>query len=286
MIWWNIVLLLLLSIFQKLVNGWGEEGHKIVAQLATNMLTSSTKNQIQKFIGNSGIDLAGMAPLPDEYDHTSEGRWSSHCHYCNLPRDATNFIMDYCPNYCVVKSINNYTDILKNSQPYPCNFDQKNGVEPCALEFLVHFIGDVHQPLHVGYGYDEGGNTVKVYWYSERVNLHEVWDTKMIEKWNRDYLSATDELQQMIKNDPSIVKKYLRTMDPVQWADESFQYVLDTVYNFTEGFSSNIRLNEPQLGDIYYQKNIPIVKERLIAGGVRLGHSLNILFNQFFTLKN
>jgi hypothetical protein len=258
--------------------GWGEEGHKIVAQIAADRLNSAANKVINLFIGSTGETLTGMAPLPDDYDHTSAGRWSEPCHFCNLPRNATNFVMDYCGDFCVVRSIQNYTSILQktSSNPTQCNFDQSDGIEPCALEFLVHFVGDVHQPLHVGYGDDRGGNEVKVDWFSSETNLHEVWDDKIIQKWNSDYSSAASELEQWISDNPDEVKQFLSNMDPVSWADESFQYVRTTCYNYgSSDDAAEVAAERPRLGTAYYDRNLPIVKQRLVAAGVRLAAVLN-----------
>jgi len=247
--------------------GWGKQGHMMIAQIASDRLSNTATNIVSQFTG-SDYTLATIAPLPDDYDHTDQGRWSAPCHYCNLPKDATSFQMSYCPDFCVVKSIKNYTVILsgEESNPFLCDFTE--GDEPCALEFLVHFVGDVHQPLHVGYGYDEGGNKVDVKFYGEKTNLHKVWDDLIIERWNSDWQSGTQELEVMISNNPNQVQKYLSDMNPVHWANESFGYVLSTVYNFQSGA-------DPDLGDAYYNTNLPIVKQRLIAAGVRLGQLLN-----------
>jgi len=249
--------------------GWGKQGHMMIAQIASDRLTDTASNIVNQFVGVD-YTLATIAPLPDDYDHDPSGRWSAPCHYCNLPRDATSFLMTYCPNFCVVKSIGNYTKILSSEESDPFQCDYTDGVEPCALEFLVHFVGDVHQPLHVGYGYDEGGNKVDVDFYDSRTNLHKVWDTLMIDRWNSDFESATQELETMIQNNPDQVQRYLSNMDPISWGNESFGYVLSTVYNFQTSKGAI-----PHLGDAYYNANLPIVKQRLIAAGVRLGQLLN-----------
>jgi len=149
---------------------------------------------------------------------------------------------------------------------------QQDGIEPCALEFLVHFVGDVHQPLHVSYASDWGGNKVKVSWFGTSCNLHQVWDEKIIQRWNDDYSSAVSDLEDIANQEPELVKHYISITDPVAWADESFQFVRSTVYNYTENEDGI-----PQLDDDYYNTNLPIVQQRLIAGGVRLGKLLNSL---------
>jgi len=250
--------------------GWGKQGHMMIAQIAADRLSNTASNIANQFLG-SGYTLADIAPLPDDYDHSPSGRWSEPCHYCNLPRDANSFVMGYCPSFCVVKSIQNYTKILGGEESNPFQCDYTEGDEPCSLEFLVHYVGDVHQPLHVGYGYDEGGNKVEVEFYSERSNLHHVWDDLIIERWNSDFNSATQELEVMIQNNPAQVQTYLSVTNPILWANESFGYVLSTVYNYNPSTHGAL----PRLGDAYYNTNLPIVKQRLIAAGVRLGQLLN-----------
>jgi len=257
--------------------GWGADGHRMIAQIASGMLTDEASNIVSQFIGDK--TLADIAPLPDDYAHTPQGEWSAPCHYCNLPKNATEFEMDYCPGFCVVKSIQNYTTRLakQQSNPTPCDFD--TGVEPCPLEFLVHYVGDVHQPLHVGYGYDEGGNTVKITFFGTSGNLHQTWDDLMIWRWegNNDWSWGADQLEALMQasNETNLIKEYLSITDPITWANESFQYVRTTVYNFTG--SDLKRQQVPDLGEVYYARNLPIVFQRLIAAGVRLGALLNTI---------
>jgi len=182
-----------------------------------------------------------------------------------------------CVGFCVVKSIQNYTNILQGEQPFHCDFTE--GEEPCALEFLTHFVGDCHQPLHVSYEYDRGGNDVKVSFFGTATNLHAVWDTNIIEKWNDDWQSAASDLQDFIDQNPNIVDSYTADMDPLSWADESFMYVQTTCYNFTQ----DTRDGTIVLGDAYYDRNLPIIQQRLIAGGVRLAA---VFDNIFQLLKN
>jgi len=262
------ILVLLLDLVY--VRAWGEEGHKIIADIALQMLTSTALGISKVYTGSK--TLYDIAPLPDTYDHTSKGSWSSPCHYVNLDKDELYFNETRdCPSFCVVKSIQNYTAILsEGNSPKPCNYE--SSVEPCALEFLVHFAGDVHQPLHVSYAVDRGGNEVKVEFFSEKMNLHEVWDTGILTHWHKEWKTAAKALQAIIKKEPDVVKQYLSVTDPKLWANESFQFVRNTVYNFTIPADG-----VPKLGEKYYHANLPVVQQRLIAGGVRLGLLLNTI---------
>jgi len=252
------------------VYGWGSDGHKITAQLAWNFLNSEAQQSVLIFL-STGYSLPQISTWPDSYRATPQGAWSAPCHFVDLPKGAKKVVMSRdCPNFCVIKSIQNYTQILSEEDPSQCDFTQ--GVEPCALEFLTHFVGDVHQPLHVSYEDDRGGNDVSVSFFGKKSNLHSVWDSLIITRWNSDWISASNFLQQFINQNPVIINEYVADTDPLDWADESFDYVLSTVYNFTD--SQDI----PYLGEEYYERNLPIVQQRLIAGGVRLGAFFNSLF--------
>jgi nuclease S1 len=149
----------------------------------------------------------------------------------------------------------------------------------------------VHQPLHVSFGCDEGGNKVNVEFYGLKSVLHKVWDDLIINKWEPNYHTASTELQTMINNDPSLVAKYTASMDPSDWAQESFSDDLSTVYVFAKGQGDThccgTNTGKPgvlprdsvvQIGAYYNDKNLPIIKQRLIAAGIRLGQLLNNIF--------
>jgi len=249
------------------VRGWGQEGHQIVGDLATGFLTQSAGSAVGLFLGQ--YTLKDIAPWPDTYDHDAAGKWSGPMHYVNVPRSATVFKMSYCTDLCVAKAIVNYTARFTNDaqNPFACDFTKSH--EPCALEFLDHFTGDIHQPLHISYDDDRGGNDVIVDFFGKQTNLHSVWDTYMIQKWTADEPTATAELQKYISKNPDFVKQVLSSLDPTVWANESYQITRFVCYNYTS--SGGV----PQLEDEYYQANLPVVKLRLMAAGLRLAQTIN-----------
>jgi len=234
------------------------------------MLNNNAQNAVQTFLGS--YTLQQIAPMPDTYDHSSSGRWSEPNHFVNMEKGETHFTLSEKTSCttgnkrCVVLAIKNYTNILTQeaSNPQQCVIDPEN-VEPCALVFLVHFIGDCHQPLHIGWGSDRGGNEVKVTWFGTATNLHEVWDDKIIQRWTTSISSAVSQLTSYINQHPNTINGYTSNLSPTSWADESFQYVQNTCYQYSS----------TALSDNYYNRNLPIVQQRLIAAGVRLGTVLN-----------
>jgi hypothetical protein len=266
------------------VHGWGQEGHQIVGQIAQDYLTPDALAAVNSMTG--GKTLEYIAALPDSYRSTSQGSWTSTCHYVDLPQSALVYSPSYCPAFCVVKSVQNYTDILDhgNGAQQKCNYSST--AEPCAVEFLTHYTGDIHQPLHVGYAEDKGGNDVTVNWYGKSTNLHAVWDSSILSKWNSDLNKAVADLEAYIDSNPNEVAQILAVMDPEQWADESYEYVLTTVYDFSNSTLSADSSSVPNLDDAYYNRNIPVVKHQLIAGGLRLAQILNNIFTKDVVIIN
>jgi len=257
---------------------WGKEGHMAVADIAYSRLTVAAQQAVDYYLGGQ-LSLPDAAPYPDDYDHSAQGRWSATLHYANLPRDAVQYSAQYCPTppNCVVGAIFNYTKLqtLQGTTGPVCTF--QSGDEPCPLVYLTHLMGDIHQPLHVGYGDDEGGNKVSVTFFGKSGNLHQVWDEFIVQRFVPNWQTLSADLQDTIKSQPGVVARYMSVTDPTAWANESFQLVRTTVYNFTD--SSRISTQAIQLGEDYYQVNLPIVQQRVIAAGVRLAQLLNTIFN-------
>jgi hypothetical protein len=131
------------------------------------------------------------------------------------------------------------------------------------LELLFHLVGDLHMPLHVGYGSDKGGNTVSVSILGRQSNLHRVWDSDIIEAKK---ITAEDCLKLISAYSPSELKT-IRKIDVIAWMTES-RALLDAVYDFK--------------GDVidtdYINKNAPVIAKQLARAGLRLAAVLNETF--------
>jgi hypothetical protein len=136
------------------VTAWGVEGHKVVAAIAQSLFSDATTSACNVWLGSS-TTVVDIAPQPDTYRATSHGAWSTPLHFVDMPLDATEFTMSVgCPNnVCVVGAILNYTKILQTTPPHYVPNDNWHEDTPSPLAFLVHFVGDVHQPLHVSVGF-------------------------------------------------------------------------------------------------------------------------------------
>ncbi len=237
--------------------GWGREGHQIVAAVAEDHLDETTKVMIQSLIGNN--HLYSIASWADDVrrDRPNTAPW----HYVDIPRGSTYDANRDCspPNSCVVDKIADFLKILTDKQA-----SREDRAE--ALKFVVHFVGDIHQPMHA-VGEARGGNGVHVtFLESSRCgrydcNLHGVWDTDLIEHAGmsrEQYVQAEEELIKNHKLDDMGVGT------PEQWANESHQLAQ------AAWVPDGTDLNEQ-----YYQQQIKVVDRQLALAGLRLAKLLN-----------
>lgn len=136
-----------------------------------------------------------------------------------------------------------------------------------ALKFLVHFVGDIHQPMHAGRAVDRGGNDVKVDFFYDRTNLHVVWDELLIRRARSPWREYAAELHRRIT--PQKAAQWRRNMDVGEWAMESARLAASHAYPVPR---------DGQLGEAYFDRNRPVVEERLSMAGVRLAAVLNGVF--------
>jgi S1/P1 Nuclease len=240
--------------------GWGGEGHKIVANIAEARLTPEANAQVQVLL--DGAHLADVSTWADEVrrDRPATSRW----HYVDIPYDASSYdpardcqITDH--GDCVIAEIARAEKVL--ADPSQSKSDRAE-----ALKFLVHFVGDMHQPLHsierkdpaTGQG-DAGGNGVHVTFFGQPANLHGVWDSGIVTHGG----VTLEQVQKWLSNQD---EKALAKGDPVQWAIAAHDLAIANTYKIPD---------DHQLGDDYVQKNVPIVVEQLGAAGVRLAAILN-----------
>ncbi|KAL9267155.1 Endonuclease 2-like protein [Drosera capensis] len=266
------------------IHGWGKDGHYTTCKLAESYFTQATSTAVQTLLEPTGAtDLATLCSWADDVREFLP--WSRALHFANVPDDACDFeysrdCKDSDGNLgrCVVGAIYNYTGQLLdyvNGTQTDYNYTQ-------SLLFLSHFLGDVHQPLHCGHIGDKGGNTIEVYWYNTKTNLHHVWDTSMIYSEEDDfYNQSVDGLVQAInQNMTGVWSSSVQTWQtcsgsplpcPSIYANESIKAACQWAYpNVTDGTT---------LGDEYFDTRYPVVNWQLAKGGARLGALLNLIFS-------
>jgi hypothetical protein len=162
------------------------------------------------------------------------------------------------PKGDLVTGITKCIEVLKDGES---SFEDKS----FHLKMLVHFVGDLHQPMHIGQKEDKGGNSVKVQWFGKGTNLHAVWDTKMIEYWNMSYLELAESAQDLSKKQIKAIE--VGTL--ADWVDEIHE-VTKKVYK-SAAVGENLRYR-------YSYEHFDTVREQLQRGGIRLAKILNDIF--------
>ena len=248
---------------------WGPEGHEVVADIAQAHLTQATRRHVRELLGSD--DLASISTWADDIRpqrsetygwHFVDIPWNAHGY--SQPRDCFHFDEQHREanqdhHNCVVDRIEIFERVLGDR-----NASNADRVE--ALKFLVHFVGDVHQPLHA-VAEARGGNDIHIKEFgssqcgSRRCTLHLLWDVGLIEHTRRNEAAYDAYLERFIAQS-NLQKRADGT--PEDWADESF-HLAHQVWVSEGG----------QVDDTYYNKNIEIFNERLALAGLRLARMLN-----------
>ena len=250
-----VSLLPLLLLVAHPVFPWGANGHRVVGQIAQRHLSEEAARGVAAILGSES--LAQAATWPDEIRSDPARDNAKPWHFVDVDDGETYETTAKSPKGDVVEAIGRFTKVLQDPQAKP-----EEKVE--ALRFLVHFVGDVHQPLHVGRRADQGGNTIKVTWFGESTNLHSVWDEKIIESEKLSFTELTD----FIDRPTSIEIRTWQSGTVLDWVQESMD-VRMRVYTIGDG----------KLGFLYAYRNGPLVKRRLLQAGIRLAGLLNSLFD-------
>ncbi|PYQ25910.1 MAG: hypothetical protein DMF56_26265 [Acidobacteria bacterium] len=259
-------LILLLVLFPLQAFAWGAKGHAIVAELAERGLSPNVAAQVRQL--NFGAPLRDVASLPDEWraEETKGNRPGNtgSLHFANTPNELLTFdrARDCKDDQCIIAGIEKYVAVLKDRT-------QPNDKRREALIFVVHLIGDLHQPMHTAGGMvkddttgqmvpDLGGNRVKVRFLGIETNLHSIWDSGIID-WGP--ATVDDYVTQLLTYEMrgrSVEELQRGTVQ--DWFEESHYAAARYAYDIGNGV----------LGSEYAKKNIGVVYERLLRGGLRL----------------
>ena len=235
---------------------WGPTGHRTVGEIAANHLTKKANKEINKIL--NGHSIAWVSTYADEIKSDRNYRRFYSWHYINFPVNGKYETSKKNPKGDLVTGIHTCIEVLKdeNSTKQDKNF---------YLKMLIHLIGDLHQPLHVGHKEDKGGNTIQVQWFRKGTNLHHVWDIDMIEKWNMSYTELACNIDILSKEH---VKEYQKG-NLMDWVYES--------KNLAEEVYKTVKPGE-KLSYRYSYLHFSTVTEQLEKGGVRLAKILNEIY--------
>ncbi|MGY5355255.1 S1/P1 nuclease [Wenyingzhuangia sp. IMCC45467] len=252
------ILIIFISLHSFANNDWGKTGHRTVGEIASKHLTNQTTKKVKDLL--NGRSLAFVSIYADEI--RSDDKYDAFVpwHYVNFNGDKKYKEEPINPEGDIVQGIK--TCILKIRTDKVSKEDKA-----FYLKMLVHFIGDLHMPLHAGNKDDKGGNEIKVKWFGAKSNLHRVWDSDMIDNYQMSYTELASNIDIISKAEIDKVGQG----SLVSWAHESRILALK-VYKEVK--------DSDYLGYEYMYHNFPVVRKQLEKGGIRLAIILNEIFKE------
>lgn len=235
--------------------GWGATGHRAISLIADQHLNKKTRLAIQKIL--QGQPLAMTGSWMDEIRSDSLYDFAETWHYVTIDDNETYEQSKKNPKGDIIEALERIIAQLKSKKLSP-----KDEAE--HLKMLIHLIGDIHQPLHVGRN-DQGGNSIKLTWFGSNSNLHRVWDSDMIDGSKLSYT----ELANALPKADAVRIKTLQSLSIRQIATESMTY-RSQIYAYGDG----------KLGYEYNYKNFNTVLDQIQKAGIRLAGMLNQIYGQ------
>lgn len=235
------------------VFSWGKQGHLITGDIALMVTKKSVQDSVNKYL--DGMKWGEAATWMDEVRSDHSYDYMKTWHYMNVEKDKT-YVKTNEEN--VINEIDIAIDKLKNRNKLTKQEINTN------IKILFHLIGDMHQPLHIGYGEDRGGNSVDVDFLGKSTNLHKVWDTEII----NEKKITTSSLEELYKSITPAKLKLISKVNVEAWMTES-RALLPKVYDFKSGM----------ITQEYVNKNSEVIKEQLLFSGIRISSVLTTIFS-------
>lgn len=242
------------------VYAWGPVGHMIVGQIAQDQLSIKAKNAVDKLL--EGQSVAEVSNWADSIKSRPEWAMTKPWHFVDIPDGQSYETIPHSHDGDIITALNEMVNTIKSPKSNLLSKQQ-------ALMFVIHFMGDIHQPLHVGRPDDQGGNAITIQFENRKMNLHSLWDSGMITIQQMDYLSYARNLQ---------AHNFL--FDAIEATDIPFEQIINEnmsvrkqIYMFDTIADAPIILDR-----VYFKRNIDVMNAQLLSGGKRLATLLNKLF--------
>ena len=235
---------------------WSKTGHRVIGHIAEQHLTGKSKKAISKLL--NGASLASVSNFGDEIKADSLYKKFGPWHFVNFPADKNYTDVEPSPQGDLIIGIEECIRIIKDKHA-------PDSEKAFYLKMLVHFIGDLHQPMHVGRLEDRGGNDIHLQWFNRGSNLHKVWDDNMIDDHGMSYTELSESL-------PKWSKAQIKAVGQgtiYDWVEDS-QEIANAIYDSVEPGEK-----------LYYRYGYvwwSTVESQLQKGGIRLAKVLNELF--------
>lgn len=256
----KIFLIVMISYLPVNAMAWGLLGHRVVGEIAQSYLNKRASREVKKILGHESLAMASNWAdfIKSEPSYNYLGNW----HYINLPAGLSP---EQLQNKLLKDTATNvYTKIrFLGSELQNKKLDHTKQL--MYLRLLIHFVGDLHQPMHTGRFEDLGGNRVQLTWFGQTSNLHRVWDSDLIESQELSYTEYANSVNFI---DRSRLFQ-LQDQDVNLWVEDS--------YRISEKIYTNVKSGD-KLSYRYIYDNLAMADEQLLKGGVHLAALLNKIF--------
>ena len=238
--------------------GWGQKGHDTTAEIAERHLTESTAKAVGELL--DGKSIVYWANWLDNASHTPEYAYTKTWHYKNIDEGIAFDDAPLLDTGDVVRAIPEQVKVLEDPR---ATREQKQ----LALKVLVHLLGDIHQPMHLGHASDRGANQVSVKFFDRNTNLHSVWDSSVPEsghKWS--YTEWADQIDRATPEETAMILQG----GPADWGKETFDICTEVYRKTPDG---------TKISYDYIAEWTPTVERQFLKGGLRLADLLNTIFD-------
>jgi hypothetical protein len=251
-------LLCLLLVLPLTAQAWGQRGHGAIGMLAVEQLSEPTRLRLADILGSTDLDdVVGACFWPDIWRGMGDGyaetaRW----HYVNVDPDskAYNRERDCADGRCVTETVNTQASVLGDA-------NRSREERRVAFKFLCHMVGDLHQPLHVGYADDRGGNDITIRYRGESMNLHTYWDAGVIGQ----HVETLAELVDLLRARPDRAPETWQPGDTRLWTNESFALTRNFAYPATR-----------TVDETFEKRSWQVIQQQLDAAAGRLAVILEV----------
>lgn len=254
-----VLLLLVQIIFSTTSFGWGSKGHDIIAEIATRHLTPKAKKEVDKIL--NGKSMVYYSSWMDQIRSIPQYKHTSPYHYVNVDEGE-----EYTPTE-IEDGGDVYTAIMESIAILANKEITCDSTLNFHLKALIHFVGDMHCPMHAGRKSDLGGNKFSIKWFGKATRLHSLWDSGLIESsktWS--YSEWADNID--FGSSKANFNKYCTTT-PLEWMEETVE-VASEVYKGVE-VGGNYSYD-------YINDNYELLEEQLRRAGYRLAFLLNSIY--------
>ena len=254
----TLLLILIAGLFEAMpAQAWGSHGHELIAEIAARNLRPDARRQVERLLGDrANLAMREVSTWPDKIRDQPKYRATTPLHYLNFTRGNCAYVSRaQCRDgRCVVGAIEQQVKRLADRS-------LSNDQRAEALAFVIHFVGDIHQPMHAGWQDDRGGNDYQVRVGRSGMNMHALWDQYLTRQTG---LRVREHADKLLATPITSSRLTWDRAQPVAWALESCRIVERDVYP-----------SSPVIGDDYVRRTLPIAEERIELAGRRLAVLLN-----------